>query len=120
MRLLNRATTRGAEEIANDLGHLVEEGQALLGEMMKRPAAKTVALRDALEMASDKLASYLSLSDGNGAAGSPPRDEVRTPDRSVRACESLARCRRRNRVGHPRFGAVESAPLMRSVLARSL
>ena len=51
------------------MGNLVEEGQALLGELMKRPAAKTVALRDALEMASDKLASYQASATGMARRG---------------------------------------------------
>jgi ElaB/YqjD/DUF883 family membrane-anchored ribosome-binding protein len=51
-----RTAVRREEEIANDFAQLIEEGRALLGEMLDKPARK--ATRDVLEQATEKLADY--------------------------------------------------------------
>lgn len=58
MRLLNKAATRNADEITTAIDEWVDEGRAMLGELLNKPAATKTALRDTLEDVSDKLASY--------------------------------------------------------------
>ena len=58
MRLFNKAATRNADEITTALGEWVDEGRAMLGEVLNKPVATKSALRDTLEDVSDKLASY--------------------------------------------------------------
>ena len=51
-----RTAVRREEQIANDFAQLVEEGRALLGEMVGKPTR--TAARDTLEQVSAKLADY--------------------------------------------------------------
>ena len=52
MRLL-RSTSRTQEDIANDFASLIEEGRALLGEMVGKPVKTS---RDTLDQMSGKIA----------------------------------------------------------------
>ena len=57
MKLLKTAQRR-EDEIASDFAQLVEEGRALLGEMVGSPVRKTT--RDALDQVSEKVADLQS------------------------------------------------------------
>ena len=53
MKLLKTAQRR-EDEIASDFAQLIEEGRALLGEMVGSPVRKTT--RDTLDQVSEKVA----------------------------------------------------------------
>lgn len=57
---LNRTTTRSTQELASDFGQLVEEGKALLGELMETPKENGGNLRAVLDDVSEKLAEFQS------------------------------------------------------------
>ena len=58
MRLFNKVATRNADEITSAFGEWVDEGRAMLGEVLNKPEETKSALRDTLEDISDKLAGY--------------------------------------------------------------
>lgn len=55
----NRTTTRSTQELASDFNQLVEEGRAVLGELMEN-AQERANVRTAVEDVSDKLAEFQS------------------------------------------------------------
>ena len=57
MKLL-RTSTRREDEIASDFAQLIEEGRALLGEMMGKPVSKTA--QNTLDQVSEKVADLQS------------------------------------------------------------
>lgn len=57
MKLLRNAQRR-EEDMANDFAELIEEGRALLGEMVGTPVRKTT--RDTLDQVSEKVADLQS------------------------------------------------------------
>jgi ElaB/YqjD/DUF883 family membrane-anchored ribosome-binding protein len=57
---LSRNGTRSADDLERDFGQLVEEGRALLAEVLDKPARKAQGLQDTFDEVSDKLAAFQS------------------------------------------------------------
>ena len=55
---LKRDAGRTTEEIAGDFGHLVEEGRALLSEVLQKPEGKVKGIRDSFADVSERLAEF--------------------------------------------------------------
>ncbi len=55
----NRTTTRSTQELASDFNQLVDEGRALLGELMENAQDRT-NVRTVMDDVSDKLAEFQS------------------------------------------------------------
>jgi ElaB/YqjD/DUF883 family membrane-anchored ribosome-binding protein len=60
MRLFNKAAPRSADEMTSAFGEWIDEGRAMLGEVLEKPAAAKPTLRDTLEDLGDKFAGYQS------------------------------------------------------------
>lgn len=57
---MNVKRARSTDEIASDFGQLVEEGRALLGEILDKPQEKAANLRAMFDDVSEKLAGFQS------------------------------------------------------------
>ena len=57
---LSRNEARSTDKIASEFGQLVEDGRALLAEILDKPAAKAQGMRDTFDEVSDKLAAFQS------------------------------------------------------------
>ena len=57
---LKRTPARSADEVASDFGQLVDEGRALLREVMDNPQERVANLRSAYDDASERLAELQS------------------------------------------------------------
>ena len=57
---LKRRATRSTEDLANDLGQLVEEGRAVLGEILDKGQDKASNVRSLFDGVSNKLADMQS------------------------------------------------------------
>ena len=78
-----RSAVRHEQEIANDFAQLIEEGRALMGEMLNKPVRS--ATRDALEQVSKKLADYQSSANRVALQGAKQGAKyARQADRYVR------------------------------------
>ena len=56
--MFKRNGTRSAEEIADDLGQLVEQGRALLSEAVTKPSDKARRMRETFDDLGERLAAY--------------------------------------------------------------
>jgi ElaB/YqjD/DUF883 family membrane-anchored ribosome-binding protein len=58
MKLFAKNASRSADEIASEFGQWVDEGRAMLGRVLEKPAERKASLLDALDEVGDKLAAY--------------------------------------------------------------
>ena len=56
----NTTTTRSPQELAGDFNQLVEQGKALLGELMEKPQERSVSVRAVLDDVGERLAGFQS------------------------------------------------------------
>jgi ElaB/YqjD/DUF883 family membrane-anchored ribosome-binding protein len=57
---LKRDAGRTTEEIAGDFGQLVEEGRALLSEVLQKPTGKVKGIRDTFADVGERLSEFQS------------------------------------------------------------
>lgn len=57
---LKRTATRSTEEVASDLSQLVEEGRALLGDILNQPQERVAHMRAIYDDMGEKLAGFQS------------------------------------------------------------
>ena len=56
--MFNRNGTRSTEEIASELGKLVEQGRALLAETVSKPSGKARRMRETFDDLGDRLSDF--------------------------------------------------------------
>jgi ElaB/YqjD/DUF883 family membrane-anchored ribosome-binding protein len=82
---LKRRSPRSTEELANDFGQLVEEGRALLSEIMEKPQEQASNVRTLFNDVSEKLA------DMQASATQAARRRVREGGRYARQADKYLR-----------------------------
>ena len=54
----NRTATRSPQELAGDFNQLIEQGKALLGQLMETPEERSISVRDVLNDVGERFAGF--------------------------------------------------------------
>lgn len=83
---LRRTATRNTDEVANEFGQLVEEGRAMLDEILgEQPSKRAAQVRSALDDVTDRLSGYQSTA--TKAARKAARQGMRQSARYARQAD---------------------------------